>query len=119
MKLTFTRHALIVILVIQIVMFDAAAGLFSGLLIFEKTSRWPILLVVVPLVLFFNLKQLGHMEDIRRRARTFLVVVYAAGFVYGVVWTISSFEWWKLLIIPVPLLLLLYFLQRVRNNPQQ
>jgi len=105
--------------VLQVVLVDVIVGLFSGLLVFEKTSRWPVLLVVIPLLLFVNIKQLRQMGEIQRHARKVLALVYAAGFVYGVLWTISSFEWWKLFIVPFPLAFSIYLFQRARNISQQ
>jgi len=101
---------------LQIILFDVAISLFVGLLVFEKANRWPVVIVIVPLLLFFNIKQIRREGG--RRASTALPVVYGTGFLYGVLWTILSFEWWKLLIVPVPLLFLIYFHQRSKSAVQ-
>jgi hypothetical protein len=102
--------------ILQIACLDIAVGVFSGLLVYEKTNRWPILLVVVPLLLFFNLRlvrRLGVSSDFDWGT---LPLIYATGFVYGVLWTILKFAWWKLLIVPIPLILLAYIRGRKKAS---
>jgi hypothetical protein len=101
---------------LQIVLLDVAVSVFVGLLVFEKASRWPVLLVMVPLLLFFNIKLIRRMRDGSRRVSIALPLVYGTGLVYAVLWTILSFEWWKLLIIPIPLFFMVYFLQRAKHT---
>ena len=101
--------------ILQIILFDVIVGLFAGLLVFEKANRWPILLAIVPLLLFFNIRQFRRMRGSDRRASITLPLLYGTGLVYATLWTIFSFEWWKLLIVPIPLLLMIYFLQRTKH----
>jgi uncharacterized membrane protein len=104
--------------VLQIILLDVVVSLFVGLLVYEKASRWPILLVIVPLLLFFNIKQIRRMQESNRRVSIALPLVYGIGLVYALLWTIFSFEWWKLLIVAIPLLLMIYFLQRAKHAPR-
>lgn len=112
MKSTATIRAL---RVLQIILLDVAVGLFFGLMVFEKADRWPVLVVVVPLVLFFNAQQLRKMQSDPSRISITLPIIYGTTLVYTVLWTIFSFEWWKLLIVPLPLLLMIYFHQRTKH----
>ena len=104
-----------VLRITQIILLDVVVSLFVGLLVFDKTGRWPILLVIVPLLLFFNIDQLWRMRESRRRVSIGLPLAYGTGFVYAVLWTISSFEWWKLLIVSIPLFFMIYFLQHAKQ----
>jgi hypothetical protein len=104
--------------VFQVILLDLAISLFFGLLVVEKESRWPILLMIVPLLLFFNIKRLRGTQGTGRRASMTLPLLYGAGVVFAVVWAILNFEWWKLLIVPVPLSLMIYFLLRTKHRAQ-
>jgi uncharacterized membrane protein len=103
---------------LQIIVLDVVVSLFVGLLVYERASRWPILLVIVPLLLFFNIKQIRRMQESSQRVSIALPLVYGTGLVYALLWTIFSFEWWKLLIVPIPLFLMIYFLQRSKHAPR-
>jgi uncharacterized membrane protein len=104
--------------ILQIILLDVVVSLFVGLLVFEKANRWPVLLVIVPLLLFFNIKQIRKMRENSRRVSIALPLVYGTGLVYAVLWAIFSFEWWKLLIVPIPLFFMIYFLQRAKHTAQ-
>ena len=107
------------LVIVKIVALDVAVGLFIGLLIFENPRRWPILVIIVPLIVFLNIYHLKELDNQRSRSLMALSTVYVTGFVFAVLWTAFSFEWWKLLILPVPLILGIYFRRRARMPPRR
>jgi hypothetical protein len=108
-----------VLKIVQVIMLDVAVGLFFGLMVFEKTNRWPILLIVFPVLLFINVKHLDSVSANSRRTPLTMAIVYGIGLAWGLLWTAVSFEWWKLAILPMPLFFMVYFLQRARNAKQR
>ena len=100
--------------IMQMILLDVVVGLFVGLLVFEKSNRWPILLAIVPLLLFYNIKQIRRMWKRSQRVSIALPLIYGTGLVYAVLWTMFSFEWWKLLIVPIPLFFMIHLIWRAQ-----
>lgn len=101
-------------LVLKLFFWDIVAGLFLAWLIVDDPRRTPILVIAIPLLVFANVL----LFWIKGRIPTSitLLVVYSLGLLYGIVWTATQFEWWKLPLLLVPIALLYASVQRFRRN---
>ena len=97
----------------KIVMFDVIAGLFLASLVIDNPRRAPFLFVAIPIVVGANVAILWW--KIRSRASITLPAVYFFGLVFGIVWTVEDFEWWKMPLLLVPLMFFIRSVQRFRR----
>jgi hypothetical protein len=105
---------------IQLTLFDLAASLFVGLLVYENPLRWPVLIGFVPILVLINVLACRRIWNYPDGKPVALPIVYACGLLYGIFWTIKSFVWWKLIVLFVPLAFLVRFLiLRKRTAPEQ
>jgi hypothetical protein len=102
--------------IFNLIMVDAIFCLFVIYLIADSPKRWPILFVFVPLFLLANLFRLRLILRNRQPVVSALAVIYGCGFLYGLIWTIAVFEWWKIPLLLVPLSLSLYHAKRFRSS---
>jgi hypothetical protein len=88
-----------------LLLFDLTIGLFLWWLILDSPRRWPFLVIVIPAVLIANLVSIRRTLGNRRSIA--LPIIYGCGLFYGICLTIAHFEWWKLLVLIVPAILLI------------
>ncbi len=100
-------------IILKIVMFDLIAGLFLAWLVIDNPRRAPFLFVAIPFVVCANVAIVWW--KIQSRASITLPAVYFLGLVFGIVWAVRNFEWWKVLLILVPLAFLIRNVQRFRR----
>ncbi|MFP5235648.1 MAG: hypothetical protein ACLGSD_07080 [Acidobacteriota bacterium] len=98
--------------VFQLIVVDLIFSLFVAWLIVDSPRRWPVLIVFVPLFLLANLYRLNWIRRDRPPTISGLAVIYSCGFLFGVIWTIAQFAWWKIPLLAVPLVLALYHWKR-------
>lgn len=98
----------------NLVSFDLIVGLLLAWLIVEDPRRWPILLVLIPLLLYVNAVLVRRAVMRRKTISYALPAIYFCGLVYGIGWTIAGFTWWKLISLAVPLVLFINSLRRRR-----
>jgi hypothetical protein len=92
---------------------DLIAGLFLTWLLLDNPRRAPFLFIAVPAVVIANVAIAWW--KLRSRAALTLPAIYFFGSVGAVVWTAADFEWWKLLLLPVPVTLFIVNVQRFRR----
>jgi hypothetical protein len=79
---------------------DLAVGLLFAALIYDNPRRWPVLVVIVPVLLLGNVFSIRRTLENRRSLA--LPIIYGCGLVFMICWTIAQFEWWKLLLLIIP-----------------
>ncbi len=103
-----------VFLIAKILLLDAIVGLFLAALILDNRRRAPILYLAVPFVLALNLIIFRWKK--RNPGSITLPAVYGAGLLWGIIWTVASFAWWKILLLTVPSFLLYMRIQQFRRD---
>lgn len=104
-------------LAVRIVVIDLVVTLGAALLVVENQRRWPILLVVGPLLFFINFTGIQRLKQkTEGRRSTSLPVIYGFGTLLGLCWVIKDFEWWKCISLAIVLLLLGATLLAQRNG---
>jgi hypothetical protein len=93
---------------------DVVAGLFLALLVVDDPRRAPFLVIAIPLLICAN----ALVVWIKRRtpASITLPAVYGFGLIWGILWTATQFEWWKLPLLLMPAALLYASVQRFRRD---
>ena len=97
----------------SLIMGDLALSMFVGLLVYEDRRRWPVLVLVVPIALLVNVIAIKRI--LHNRQQLSLPIVYGCGFLFGLGWTIQEFDWWKLLLLPIPLAFMIYHLRTAKS----
>lgn len=93
---------------------DLVVVLSSAALVAEQSRRWPLLLVVGPLLLIINALGLYRMNRETNGRSPLLPAIYSCGILGGTYWTLEDFHWWKCISLAVALLLLISTL--IRQN---
>jgi hypothetical protein len=114
LKLMLKSKWLSISLVLKLLLCDIVAGLFLAWLVVDDPRRTPFLVIAIPVLVLVN----ALIVFIKARIPTSitLLVVYSFGLLYGVMWTAMRFEWWKLLLLIVPAVLLYITIQRFRGD---
>lgn len=89
---------------------------FVAYLIVDSPKRWPVLLVFAPLFVLANVFRLRQIFRDQQPILSALAIIYGCGFLFGLVWTINAFEWWKLLILPLPLFFSIHHARRFKST---
>jgi len=98
----------------KLAILDLVAGLFLTWLLIDDPRRAPLLYFAIPALVCANFAVAWW--KFRNRASITLPAVYLFGFVFGIVWTVEEFEWWKLPLLLVPLALFIINVQRFRKT---
>jgi hypothetical protein len=101
----------------RLLMLDLAAGCFAGWLIIDNPHRWPAVAVLLLPVLLINLVVGRRIVAGRSERPLILPIIYAVALLFGLWWIITGFEWWKVLLLLVPLALIVVNLQRFKRDP--
>ncbi len=100
--------------VVDLVAFDLIVGLLLTWVIYDNPRRWPVLLVLIPVILLINF-MLGRRAFGGRKTTSYaLPAIYSCGLIYGVWMAVEEFMWWKLALVVVPLTLLILSIRRSR-----
>jgi len=86
----------------------------SHLLLVDDPRRAPFLYIAIPVLACANFAVAWW--KFRHRASITLPAVYLCGLVFGIVWTVEEFEWWKLPLLLVPLAFFIINVQRFRKT---
>jgi hypothetical protein len=97
----------------KLAILDLIAGLFLTWLLIDDPRRAPFLYFAIPALVCANFAVAWW--KFRNRASITLPAVYLFGFVFGIVWTIEAFKWWKLPLLLVPLAFFIINVQRFRK----
>jgi hypothetical protein len=83
---------------------DLVVLLMSAALIVQEPRRWPILLVIGPvlfLVTFIGARRIFFMNPVGGSMA--LSLVYGCGLLGAIYWTLYEFKWWKCIAIAIAL----------------
>ena len=102
MKLTNTGAAP---RMMQVVMFNFIASMFIYWLTTED-QRWKSALTpLISVLLAIDAALIWWLTRNRDFAPSTITLVYLLSLAYGIIWTVTAFAWWKMMIVIVPLVL--------------
>jgi hypothetical protein len=100
----------------SLVAIDLAVLLFGAALVVQDSRRWPVLLVIVPVLFVLSFFGILGIVGNQHRKSMVLPAIYGCGLVGGIYSALHEFAWWKCISIVVPLCLLIYSLKRSRSQ---
>jgi hypothetical protein len=101
--------------VVKFLMFNVFAGAVLWWLILDDPRRMPILFLFVPCIVLTDVILIRRFFAGKLGTSFSLPVIYLLGFAYGVWWVIQNFAWWKVPLLLVPLLMLLFSLRALSS----
>lgn len=111
-----SRESISIGRVLNLLAFDVIVGIALTWLIVDSPRRWPILLVIVPLLLLVNFWLGKRALGARKTASYALPVIYLCGLVFSIAQVIEEFTWWRLTIVFLPLILLIVSIRAVKRQ---
>lgn len=94
---------------------DVISVLVLSWLIIDNPRRWPILLVLVPVLLLINYLLGRRAFDVKKTSSYALPAIYFCGLVLSVSQVIEEFTWLRLGLVLLPLTLLVVSIKSVKR----
>lgn len=98
---------------VKLIMLNVCGCLVLCWLVIDDPRRKPALVVLVPAMLLIDLLFVMRMFGNPKGASVSLPIIYLCGLAYGAWWLAKEFEWWKMLVLVIPLSLLTISVRRL------
>lgn len=100
----------------RLITFDVLVALISCAVLIESHVSWEIGAILLIIAVMANIAVVLHRKKIERWTSVSLAILYGCGLAGAILSCLLSFTWWKLLVIPFPLVFFLKYINKLKTG---